>query len=214
MISFAFVTKDKGYLISQTTINQDIMRIKESKNEVDNINNILVNVSGKNSDIRYVRSLLNCKNDQYRVFYGNEVNISMLSNIARSRIYNELRKEPVKDINILMLSVNNNNSNTVYNDNSNTVYNDNSNINNNFNLIHIDNYSAINKSNFIATNYGMYFLYGIADTYYTYDMNHDQAVDLINRCIKALKEKMVLDASKWRMDVLDKNNEQEIQYIE
>lgn len=197
MISFAFVTKDKGYLVTQTTLANGIMRLKEEKDYVSNINNVLCHISGNNSDTYMMRMKLEASSNLYEVSLDKEINLDILTQVSRRVIHSSLRTQTPNEINVLLLGCNSNNSSKKE-----------------LTLTNVDNYSAITTSDFIACGYSLYFLYGIADEYFSNEMSHDESVELINMCIKTLKEKMVLDASKWRLDVIDTNGDHQVQYIE
>ena len=191
MISFAFKTREKAYLVTQTTLSDNIMRIKESKDEVTKIDGILVHLSGHQRDsYRLGLFLKECENF-FKTVYGKKVNHEIIKKECVDRIYNAVRSNLPKEVGATILSVENEE----------------------FKLCSVDNYGATNENGFITTNYGVYFLYGLADTFYSENLTHDESVDFINLCIKALKEKMILDSSHWRLDLLDKNGEHSVQYL-
>ena len=45
-------------------------------------------------------------------------------------------------------------------------------------------------------------------------MSHEESINFINLCIKALKDRLILNTSNWRLDVLDLEKNHKIQYIE
>lgn len=223
MISFAFYTNDKAYLVTQTTLSSSIMKIKESTDEVKNVNDTLVFLGGHQSDTYRIQMWMEEYSLYVKNLYGISATAEKLSKEFSAMLYGKLRTRTPYEASGIFLGVNEKRAKasgseaplfvtdveklsiSVTNSTEDSAP---------FYLSSVDNYSTVNQTYFVASNYGVYFLYGIADAYYNRNMTHDESINFINLCIKALKEKLILNTSNWRLDVLDLNKNHETQYIE
>ncbi|KAL6120459.1 hypothetical protein NUSPORA_02809 [Nucleospora cyclopteri] len=192
MISFAFVTNEKAFLISQTTLSRSIIRLKESKEEVININNILLNVSGKQGDSYRLQLYIENEAKYLQKSLECEITQELITSLLKKHIYEKLRTRNPYEVDGMVLGMNSEKQLT---------------------LTHVDNYGATNETKYVTSNYGIYFLYGIFDSYYKNNMNEGECMNLINLCIKTLKEKLILDTNSWRVDVISNEGRHEYKYL-
>ena len=192
MISFAFVTKTKAYLITQTTLENNILKLKESQDEVVNIKGNLIHLSGHQGDTYRLKLWIEESALWFENTYKIEITPKILLNDFQTKIYNQLRTRNPYQAQGIFIGVQNES----------------------FYLGYDDNYSALSEPQFVATQYGIYFLYGLYDNYYNFNMSHEESINFINLCIKALKDRLILNTSNWRLDVLDLEKNHKIQYIE
>ncbi|ORD94578.1 PSB2 [Enterospora canceri] len=193
MISFAFVTSGKAYLISQTTLTNSIMRIKDSKEEVVEVNGTRAFISGNQGETYRLRMELQEGVEYVRRVFKKEMNTRNIANLFKNTIYDKIRTRMPYQVSGVFVG----------HDETGAMR-----------LFHVDNYSAVNETHFVATNYGIYFLYGLADVFHKAEMEHEEAIEFINHALKALKERTAIDTRSWRLDVVKESLKVETQYIE
>ena len=65
---------------------------------------------------------------------------------------------------------------------------------------------------FAAHGYGAYYCMSIFDRYHREGLEEEEAVDIINKCIKELNERMPFDTKGFFLKVVDKNGIRSLEY--
>ncbi|EQB60332.1 proteasome component [Vairimorpha apis BRL 01] len=60
-------------------------------------------------------------------------------------------------------------------------------------LYSVDMYGTLHESSYVAVGIATYFCYGVLDKEYRSDMSVDEAVNLVKKCFKVLKDRCSLD---------------------
>jgi 20S proteasome subunit beta 4 len=72
-------------------------------------------------------------------------------------------------------------------------------------LYYMDYMASMHKMDFAAHGYGSYFTFSIFDRYYKKDMNLEQGIELMQKCIKELQQRFLVNCPNFICKVVDKN---------
>lgn len=179
-ITIGLKTNTHLLICSETVLANDVIKIKDDENFTSNIADSLVSITGDQGDSFRTISFLKEYTKIISLEYKEEIGPELLSRILSTEVHKKLRSRPLK-IQALVGGREEDKSMRLYS---------------------IDGYGALHEDNFIVTGYGMYFLYGVYDMYYRKEMREDEALSLIEKCLKVLKERVVLETSKWKLDII------------
>lgn len=59
--------------------------------------------------------------------------------------------------------------------------------------------------------YAAHFTMGTLDRYHRPDMNVEEGLDLLRRCINELKKRFIVDLSTWKVRVIDRQGIREVE---
>ncbi|ADM11956.1 proteasome subunit beta-type 2 [Encephalitozoon intestinalis ATCC 50506] len=71
-----------------------------------------------------------------------------------------------------------------------------------YDLWSVDRYGAISSVPFCANGYAAYFVYGIFDREYTEDITIDAALNIIQKCINLLKERLMINLEGFMVKIV------------
>merc|ERR1711953_3181 len=172
-------TKNFTLIASDMGVNRSVLQYKSDEDKFSNINNQVVfghcgNFS-KGCDLR----VLITENFEYFALSDLvPVNSFTVSNYIQNLVHYYLRRNPHETA-LMVMDVNNE-------------------------LYAIDQYGARFQSNYICLGVSSYFLYGLLDNEYNENMSLDQAVQLLQKCIDCLKERVVYNYPKFKVKIFDK----------
>merc|ERR1711915_452499 len=75
------------------------------------------------------------------------------------------------------------------------------------NLIAIDQYGAMTSDNYICMGYFRLFLYGLLDSEYKENMNSEQALQLLQKCINVMKSKFLINYMRYKVRIFEGGEE-------
>lgn len=178
-IAIGLKTKTHVFICSETNFGESIVKVKEAEKQTERIGNVLINLSGKQADAMRVASygkqstLLMANN------YRTEITPALVSSVVATHIHAGLRSSPFQ-CSAIIGGINESATE----------------------LFAVDQYGASHQDNFVVTGYGTYFLYGLYDAYYGEDMHETEARHFLALCLKTLKDRLMLDTSKWVLDIV------------
>ncbi|ELA40961.1 uncharacterized protein VICG_01991 [Vittaforma corneae ATCC 50505] len=180
-ISIGLKTNTHLLICSETILTSSgIIKIKEDDEYTANISGSLVCITGEQGDSFRTVSLLEQYSKLLSMKYKEKIGPELLARLLSSEIYESLRSRPLE---VQGIVGGRSEDNTLK-------------------LFGIDKYGAVHEDNFVVTGYGLYFLFGIYDMMYKKDMSEEEALSLIRNCLKTLKERLVLETDKWKLDVI------------
>lgn len=178
-ISIGLKTRTHVFICSETVFSESIMKIKEDEENTTVVDDVIVNVTGKQGDalrlMAYAIEASKLLALQYRI----KLEPALISDTIRQRIHSGLRSKPLS-CSAIVGGIGSEG----------------------LELRGIDSYGTVHADNFVVTGYGLYFLYGLYDAYYSEDMGEGEAMHFLRLCIKTLKEKMILETERWSLDVI------------
>lgn len=187
-IAFGLQTKTQVFICSETTEGESIIRAKDNANHTERLNGILINILGDQADAFRLRSYAVENTKLIALQHRIQPNPALVASVISNRVHGSLRRQHIKCQSIIGgISSEDNFENIT------------------FELYAVDGYGACYKDNFVVSGYGLYFLFGVYDLLFKEDMNEEQSMNLIRACLKTLNEKLALDTSKWRLDIIDCN---------
>lgn len=179
-ITIGLKTKTHILLCSQTVLSSSIIKIKDDYSYTNPIFDVLTSVSGDQGDSFRIFSFLKEYSKMLTLKYKEKVTPELISRLFSSEVHSSLREKRLEVQGIV---------GGRSEDNS-------------LKLFGIDKYGALQEDNFIVTGYGLYFLLGIFDMLYNEDMKEEDALTLLRECIKTLKERLILDVRRWKIDII------------
>jgi 20S proteasome alpha/beta subunit len=179
-ITIGLKTNNNLFIVSETTLAERIIKIKDDENPTSLIDGVLATLTGDQADTFRTKSYLEQYTKLVALKYKEKITPELVSRILATHIHKKLRTRPIEVQGII----------------------GGRSLDESFKLFGIDKYGAMHEDNFVVTGYGLYFLFGIYDLYYKPDMSEVQSLDLIRNCLKILKERLVLETDKWRLDIV------------
>jgi 20S proteasome subunit beta 4 len=71
-----------------------------------------------------------------------------------------------------------------------------------YDLWFVDNYGAIASAPFYANGYASYFVYGIFDREYREDMSVEEGIEILQKCVNLIKERILLDLDRFILKIV------------
>lgn len=218
-ITFGLRTKTHLFICSEANFGESIVKVKDNEKRTFQLGDVLINICGPQSGSMRVGSFASEYSKLMCTSYGMTATPGFVAGVIQDNIYEGLRSHPTNCSAVIGGLVkesresgskgvsgkssgsskggsNTNTSTTATNSTDSALIN-------NIELYSVDGYGALHKDNFVVTGYGLYFLYGLYDTYYSEDMSEAEALFFIQLCLKALKERLVLDTSNWYLDIME-----------
>lgn len=72
-------------------------------------------------------------------------------------------------------------------------------------LYYIDYLATMAKVPFAAHGYGAFFLMSVLDRYYREDMNEEEAIDVLKKCVSEVQKRFLVNLPAFRVQIVDKN---------
>ena len=79
-------------------------------------------------------------------------------------------------------------------------------------LYFIDYLGSSQKMNFAAHGYASYFIFSTMDCHWRPNMNLEQALGLVRKCIQELKTRFLVNQPSWKIKIADANGTREIEF--
>lgn len=182
-ITIGLKTSTQVFICSEMILADSIIKEKDDERHTTVFSNTLLNITGTKADAFRLKDHAIELSKYYNYDRKVDITPSLVANICSRFIYNNLRRDP-KECQAIIGGLNEKN---------------------NLELYCIDRYGAKHEDNFCVTGYGLYFLFGIYDMAYNSDMSEEESISLLMNCLKVLKERLLLETSKWSLDILDLN---------
>ena len=183
-IAIGLRTKTHVFIAGETVFGESIIKVKETENRTTRLGPVLVNISGKQADELTLRSYAT-EVSLYRAgYYRTPITPELVADTIRCEVHSAVRKAPLQCSSIVAGPA----------DGALGLYS-------------IDAYGMMHSDNFVVTGYGLYFLFGLFDNYYSEDMSESSARVFIELCIKAIKEQLMLETNCWTLDSVSVDGE-------
>lgn len=182
-ITFGLRTNTHVFICSERILATGIQKIKDDYKHTTNIAGVLACVTGDQGDAFRTASLLEEYTKLLAVRYKEKISPELVARVFSTEIHDSLRRKPL-DVQGIVAGVSEDNK---------------------LRLFAVDKYGAVHEDDFVATNYGLYFLFGIYDMLYRRDMSEEEAMELIKSCLKVIKERLVLETDKWKVETIGRD---------
>ncbi|KAM0680114.1 Proteasome subunit beta type-2 [Glugoides intestinalis] len=179
-ITIGLRTNTHLIICSETTLASSIIKIKDDEEYCVKVADTLVALTGNQGDTFRTMNFVQQYSKLLSMTYKEKIGPELLSRVLSTKLHKSLRKQQVDTQGII---AGRSEDNTLK-------------------LYCVDRYGALYEDDFVVTGYGLYFVFGVFDMYYKKDMNEEEAFRLIQDCLKVLKERLVLETDKWKMDVI------------
>lgn len=179
-ISIGLKTNTHLFICSETTLEGNIVKLKVDEDSTKIIAGNLACITGNQGDAFRTASFLEQYTKLLSIKYKERITPELLSRVLSTEVHGSLRSNPL-DVRGIIGGRSDDNS---------------------FKLYSIDRYGALHEDNFVVTGYGLYFLFGIYDMMYKKEMNENEALSLLQNCLKVLKERLILETDNWKIDIL------------
>jgi len=187
-ISFGLKTNTHVFICSQTVADASILKIKEDYNYVSDIAGVLACITGEQCDTFRMALYLEQYTKLLALQYRERVVPELVARLMAAEVHYSLRSNPSAVQGIVAGRS----------------------ADNTLRLFGVDRYGALHEDNFVVTGYGLYFLFGIYDMEYRREMGEEEGMKLIQDCLKVLRERLVLDTEKWKVDVIGPEGHKEV----
>ncbi|KAI5151035.1 20S proteasome subunit beta 4 [Enteropsectra breve] len=173
-ISIGIKTNTHVLICSESTRAQGIMKQKEDDDRIIVMKNVMLNVSGEQAD--EMRVSARAVEYSKLLSLSNKVALSakLVGNVVQDTIYSSLRKNPVKCTAVVGGT-----------DGKSCE------------VLSVDGHGALHRDNVVVTGYGVYFLLGIVDAYYSPDMGEQEIMHFARLCLNTLKKRMIIENDRW-----------------
>lgn len=179
-ITLGLKTNTHLMIISETTLSESIMKVKDDENTTISIGDVITSITGCQADSFRTKSFLELYSKLLSLKYKEKITPELVSRLFSTHVHEGIRSNPL-DVQGIVGGRSEDNS---------------------LKLFCIDKYGALHEDNFVVTGYGLYFLFGIYDLYYKPDMSETECVNLVMKCLNVIKERLVLETDKWRIDMI------------
>lgn len=178
-IAIGLKTNTHVLILGETVFGESIIKVKEDENRSVQLGNVVMHMSGKQTDEFRLRSYITEYSKLIGLKYARPLTPDLVSDFVGTYVHSKLRSGPL-NCSTIIGGIGNGETD----------------------LYCVDSYGARHMDNFVTIGYGLYFLYGIFDMYYNKDMNLEESIFFLKLCVKTLKEKLVLETDKWNLTVI------------
>ncbi|KAI5170258.1 20S proteasome subunit beta 4 [Pancytospora epiphaga] len=177
-ITIGLKTNTHVFICSQSQVAESIIKVKDGEDRTVHLGNVMLNVTGDQADAFRFSLLCSETAKLLALQYSAKITPGFLCDIASRNIHAGLRSNQLKCSSVI------------------------AGIENGTELYAVDSYGAAHSDNFVVTGYGLYFLYGLFDAYYGEDMGVEEVKHFLMLCLRALKDRLVIETSSWNLDVM------------
>lgn len=182
-IAIGLRTRSHVFVMGETVFGESIVKVKVNESRTARLSGVLVNVTGKQADELSLRAYA-VENSKYIARrYAADVSPRLVASVIQKHLHQSLRSGPLNCYAIVGGV-------------------DGADGGARLGLYGVDPYGACHSDAFVVTGYGLYFLYGLYDAYYSEDMGEPAARFFLSLCLKALKERLVLETEYWSLDIV------------
>lgn len=183
LVGVAF--KDFALLAADRTTAFSIMVLKHDEEKIHKLsNNLLMAVCGEAGDTVQFAEFI-AKNIQlYKMRNGYELSPSAAANFTRRNLADYLRSRTPYSVNVLLAGHDPQTGPELY---------------------YIDYLATMVKVPFGAHGYGAFFLMSVLDRYYREDMNEEEAMELLRKCVGEVQKRFLVNLPAFRVQIVDKD---------
>jgi len=184
--------KDFVLLASDAVCARSIVKMKNDHDKMFELSDKLVMaVTGEPGDTVQFSEYI-AKNIQlYKMRNGYQLSPNAAANFTRQNMAQALRSQRPKFVNMLIAGV----------DDSGPA------------LFFLDYLASMIKVPFAVHGYGGMFTLSIMDRHYKKDMNKDEAMDLMKKCITEIQKRFLVDSPQFKMRLVGKNGVEDLGFI-
>uniref|UniRef100_A0A023FU65 Proteasome subunit beta n=1 Tax=Amblyomma parvum TaxID=251391 RepID=A0A023FU65_AMBPA len=183
LVGIAF--KDFALMAADRTTAFSIMVLKHDEEKIHKLSSkLLMAVCGEAGDTVQFAEFI-AKNIQlYKMRNGYELSPSAAAHFTRRNLADYLRSRTPYSVNVLLAGHDNANGTELY---------------------YLDYLATMAKVPFAAHGYGAFFLTSVLDRYYRADMNEDEAVELLKKCVGEVQKRFLVNLPAFRVQIVDKD---------
>ncbi|XP_029822869.1 proteasome subunit beta type-2 [Ixodes scapularis] len=180
------VFKDFALLAADKTSGYSIIVLKHDEDKIHKLSdNLLMAVCGEAGDTVQFAEFI-AKNIQlYKMRNGYELSPTAAANFTRRNLADYLRSRTPYSVNLLLAGFDKQAAQPE--------------------LFYMDYLATMAKVPYGAHGYGAFFLISVLDRYYREDMNEEEAVDLLKKCVFEVQKRFLVNLPAFKVQVVDKN---------
>lgn len=179
-ISIAIRTSTCVMICSELSLASSIIKVKETEDCTSRLGSVLFNITGSQADYFRLANYTTEYSKKLSLNYRVRITPDLVTKTISTFIYNKLRSSPI-DTQAIIGGLNDVNQLELYS---------------------VDKYGATLTSDYFVNGYGLYFLFGVLENDYSYNMDEESATSLLMKCINTLKEKLIVETDKWKIDII------------
>uniref|UniRef100_A0A0K8R840 Proteasome subunit beta n=1 Tax=Ixodes ricinus TaxID=34613 RepID=A0A0K8R840_IXORI len=180
------VFKDFALLAADKTSGYSIIVLKHDEDKIHKLSdNLLMAVCGEAGDTVQFAEFI-AKNIQlYKMRNGYELSPTAAANFTRRNLADYLRSRTPYSVNLLLAGFDKQAAQPE--------------------LFYMDYLATMAKVPYGAHGYGAFFLISVLDRYYREDMNEEEAVDLLKKCVFEVQKRFLVNLPAFKVQLVDKN---------
>ncbi|KAG2393398.1 hypothetical protein C9374_006929 [Naegleria lovaniensis] len=184
--------KDFTMLAADTTAAFSIILMKDTEDKITAVpnQNILIAAQGEQGDrvqfVEFITKNLNL----YRLRNDTNLSVKASAHFLRQELAKALRSGPYQT-NILIGGVDDNEGAKPE-------------------LYFIDYLSSLQEVKYGAHGYGSYFVLSVLDKYYKDDMNVNECLDVLRKCVQEIQKRLLLNTPSFIVKIVDKYGSREV----
>jgi len=174
---FALKGKDFVVFVADSVCRSSIMALREEDDKVrETVRGQAMIVTGDPGDVTHFREFIHCNLRLLALRKEGNLSVGAAANYIRSQLAKAIRENPYQ-VNLLYGGVNA--------------------LTGTPSLYFIDYMGTLGEDRFAVQNYSMYFLLGALDKYWKPDMNKEEAMEVVKRCLTVLARRFLLQPTKF-----------------
>ncbi|XP_011308263.1 proteasome subunit beta type-2 [Fopius arisanus] len=177
--------RDFVLVAADMTTAQSIMVMKTDEHKIHKISDKLVMaVSGEQGDATQFSEFIGKNIQLYKMRNGYELSPKAAATFTRRKLADYLRSRTPYHVNLLMAG---------YDDETGPE------------LFFIDYLASCVKAPYACHGYGGFFSLTILDRYHRYDMNEEQAYDLLKKCVSEVHKRLIVNLPNFKVQKITKD---------
>lgn len=176
--------KDFVVVASDNLAAHSIIAIKhDSQKQFELSDNMIMAVCGDVGDMTNYAEYIQKNLKLYEMIHGYNLTPNAAANFSRKVLAQALRSKPYM-VNLLLAGVDDDGSPSLY---------------------FMDYLASMVKEKYAAHGYGSFFILSTLDRYYREDMNKEEVLELLKKCIKEVQSRFIVNLNAFSVKVIDKD---------
>lgn len=191
---FAITGKDFIILAADQSQARSVIIMKSDEDKITELDSHkLFGVSGPNGDRVNFSEYIKKNLKLYELRHNQKLSTKAAAHFTRRELADSLRTDPYQ-VKILLAGYDEEDGSSLY---------------------YIDELASMHKVKYAAHGYASLFLSGLLDRYWKEDLERDECIDIIQKCINELRTRFLINAQKYTIKIVSKdgievvNNDQE-----
>lgn len=185
--------KDFVLLAADTTAAHSIIMVKNDQSKVYQLSDrLIMGVCGDQGDTPQFAEFIEKNVQLYKIRNGFELSPKAAANFIQRNMANYLRSRTPYQCNLLLAG---------YDDETGPE------------LYYIDYLACLIKLPFGMHGYGGYFTLGTLDKHYRYDMNEQEAYELLKKCVHQVQKRLIVNLPAFKVKIVRKDGISDLEDI-